>query len=267
MRCVCLIGTSSCGLTSCSLYGQRPCVKLTRRVTLFLANLGVTIRRVCGLSVRRLGEGGCAWCSQNGTSNVCALIDRRPVVSSCEASSQAEIPCRPKHIPKPIPYNALSAMCLAPISFSPCLHWAGFDMERYMTGFFFLEVFSADALAIRQMVLHIKTLNMDEEQAKADYVRHNKEVLAHVGADNVSDKNMLVPEAQFCSFFEHVLGQLCMSFMLSHRPAHIATESHCSASEGDDDGKDRPQQHKPHHRHQPVAVGCFALSTSPWFVR
>ncbi len=59
-----------------------------------------------------------------------------------------------------------------------------------MTGFFFQQVLFADVRVIMQMVHHIRTLDMDEEEAKADYARHNKEVLVHVDADKVCDKDI-----------------------------------------------------------------------------
>lgn len=43
----------------------------------------------------------------------------------------------------------------------------------------------ADARTFHHMLLHVKTLTMDEQDAKADYIRHNKEVLAHVSPDKV----------------------------------------------------------------------------------
>ncbi|CAB1097530.1 unnamed protein product [Ectocarpus sp. CCAP 1310/34] len=50
-------------------------------------------------------------------------------------------------------------------------------------GIFFLEVLKSDVRLYKHMLGYIKTHTMEEDEAKADYVRHNKEVLAHVGAD------------------------------------------------------------------------------------
>eukprot|EP00903_Cladosiphon_okamuranus_P017623 g16233.t1 len=52
-------------------------------------------------------------------------------------------------------------------------------------GYFFLEVLISDVRIFKHMLRHIRTLEMDEEEAKADYARHNKEVLEHVGADKL----------------------------------------------------------------------------------
>lgn len=57
--------------------------------------------------------------------------------------------------------------------------------KYHTTGYFFLEVLVADVRSFKHMVRHIKTLEMDEEDAKADYARHNEEVLAHVNPDKV----------------------------------------------------------------------------------
>lgn len=48
-----------------------------------------------------------------------------------------------------------------------------------------MEVLISDVRFFKHMLRHIKTLEMEEEEAKADYARHNKEVLEHVGADKV----------------------------------------------------------------------------------
>lgn len=50
-------------------------------------------------------------------------------------------------------------------------------------GIFFLEVLKSDVRLYKHMLGYMKTHTMEEDEAKADYVRHNKEVLAHVGAD------------------------------------------------------------------------------------
>eukprot|EP00903_Cladosiphon_okamuranus_P010228 g9687.t1 len=52
-------------------------------------------------------------------------------------------------------------------------------------GMLFLEVLFADLRLTHHMTLHIKTLSMGEEEAKADYARHNAEVLAHVNPDKL----------------------------------------------------------------------------------
>eukprot|EP00752_Nemacystus_decipiens_P014589 g12992.t1 len=49
-------------------------------------------------------------------------------------------------------------------------------------GYLFLEMFFTGFRSWRQLLRHIKTLSMGEEDAKADYARHNKEVLAYVQA-------------------------------------------------------------------------------------
>ena len=41
------------------------------------------------------------------------------------------------------------------------------------------------------MLRHIKTLGMDEEEAKADYARHNQEVLEYVKANKVLKKRLM----------------------------------------------------------------------------
>lgn len=51
-----------------------------------------------------------------------------------------------------------------------------------------MEVLITHARTLRHMLKHIKTLGMDEEEAKADYARHNEEVLAHVRANKVETK-------------------------------------------------------------------------------
>lgn len=54
-----------------------------------------------------------------------------------------------------------------------------------MAGVLFLEVLFADISLANHMALHIKACSMGEEEAKADYARHNAEVLAHVNPDKV----------------------------------------------------------------------------------
>lgn len=48
-----------------------------------------------------------------------------------------------------------------------------------------MEVLFADLRLANHMCLQIKTCSMGEEEAKADYARHNAEVLAHVNPDQV----------------------------------------------------------------------------------
>lgn len=48
-----------------------------------------------------------------------------------------------------------------------------------------MEVLFEDVRIMKHMIRHIKTLEMDEKEAKADYARHNNEVLAHVHPDKV----------------------------------------------------------------------------------
>lgn len=48
-----------------------------------------------------------------------------------------------------------------------------------------MEVLFSSFRVANRMILHIKTCRMDEAEAKADYVRHNREILAHVDPDKV----------------------------------------------------------------------------------
>lgn len=48
-----------------------------------------------------------------------------------------------------------------------------------------MEVMFADVRLANHMALHIKTCKMGEEEAKADFARHNQEVLAHVNPGQV----------------------------------------------------------------------------------
>ena len=57
-----------------------------------------------------------------------------------------------------------------------------------MTGSFFLKMFMPHLLKPTYMIRHIPTLCMNEEDAKADYVRHITEIKAHVPADKVINK-------------------------------------------------------------------------------
>ena len=59
------------------------------------------------------------------------------------------------------------------------------DLAVDRAGYFFLEVLMTDVRIFKHMLRHIKTLEMDEEEAKADFARHNAEVLAHVNPDKV----------------------------------------------------------------------------------
>lgn len=70
-------------------------------------------------------------------------------------------------------------------------------------GIFFLEVLKSDVRLYKHMLGYMKTHTMEEDEAKADYVRHNKEVLAYVGAD----KGREVCDAPF-SLASSEVGQL-----------------------------------------------------------
>lgn len=48
-----------------------------------------------------------------------------------------------------------------------------------------MEVVFPSVRLTNHMNRHINTLSMSEEEAKADYARHNEEVLAHVDPDKV----------------------------------------------------------------------------------
>lgn len=54
------------------------------------------------------------------------------------------------------------------------------------SGITFLEVLVPGVLTHKEMRLHLKPCDMEETEAKADYTRHNEEVKAQVGADDVS---------------------------------------------------------------------------------
>lgn len=58
----------------------------------------------------------------------------------------------------------------------------------YLVGWFFLKVFVPRFRKFSYMTRHIATLNMNEEDAKGDYVRHIAEVKDHVPADKVMCK-------------------------------------------------------------------------------
>eukprot|EP00752_Nemacystus_decipiens_P014610 g13009.t2 len=67
-------------------------------------------------------------------------------------------------------------------------------------GFFFVDVFSADTFLFHSMIRQIKTLHMNEEEAKADYIRHNKEILAHVPADKLLEFSVKQGWEPLCAF-------------------------------------------------------------------
>ena len=48
-----------------------------------------------------------------------------------------------------------------------------------------MEVLFSSFRVANRMILHIKTCRMNEQEAKADYVRHNQEVLEHVPPSKV----------------------------------------------------------------------------------
>eukprot|EP00752_Nemacystus_decipiens_P002264 g2145.t1 len=74
---------------------------------------------------------------------------------------------------------------------SPC--WKGW-------GVLFLEVLFADIRLANHMALHIKACSMSEEEAKADYARHNQEVLEHVDPDKLLKFSVTEGWEPLCKF-------------------------------------------------------------------
>eukprot|EP00752_Nemacystus_decipiens_P016793 g15030.t1 len=69
-------------------------------------------------------------------------------------------------------------------------------------GYFFLEVLFTDIRTLKHMLRHIKPLEMGEEEAKADYARHNAEVLAHVSPDKLLKFSVTDGWEPLCEFLE-----------------------------------------------------------------
>ncbi|CAM9988281.1 unnamed protein product [Pylaiella littoralis] len=67
-------------------------------------------------------------------------------------------------------------------------------------GIFFWAVISPWFCDLKFMLQHIKTLGMEEEDAKVDYLRHNKEVLAHVQADQLLEFSVREGWEPLCEF-------------------------------------------------------------------
>eukprot|EP00752_Nemacystus_decipiens_P011716 g10397.t1 len=69
-------------------------------------------------------------------------------------------------------------------------------------GTFFIEVLCPDACLINHMLLHIKPLTVDENEAKADYIRHNREVVANVPAGKLLQFSVKQGWEPLCDFLE-----------------------------------------------------------------
>eukprot|EP00752_Nemacystus_decipiens_P016792 g15029.t1 len=69
-------------------------------------------------------------------------------------------------------------------------------------GLFFMEVLFSSVRITNRMILHIKTCRMDEEPAKADYIRHTQQVLAHVPPHKLLEFSVKQGWEPLCRFLE-----------------------------------------------------------------